>query len=243
MHPDLVQMKVLHYTIVSALLCIMACAGPSETEVQDNITTPDTISNKTQDTLTKTPNKIMENGLYAKMNTSMGSILIKLEFEKTPLTVANFVGLCQGTIPNTAKEAGKPYFDGLTFHRVIPDFMIQGGDPMGMGMGGPGYKFKDEFHPELMHDRPGTLSMANSGPGTNGSQFFLTVAATPHLNGRHSVFGYVVEGMDVAYAIAGAPRDGRDMPLTPIIITSMEIVAEGEAATSFDAAKTFASLK
>jgi peptidyl-prolyl cis-trans isomerase A (cyclophilin A) len=196
-----------------------------------------------QDTTQNTSNKIMENGLYAKMNTSKGSILIKLEFEKTPLTVANFVGLSEGTIENTAKAKGQPYYDGITFHRVIPDFMIQGGDPMGMGMGGPGYSFKDEFVAELMHDRPGTLSMANSGPGTNGSQFFLTVAATPHLNGRHSVFGYVVDGMDVAYDIAASPRDGGDMPNTPIFIKSMEIVRVGEEAEAFDAAKTFAKLK
>lgn len=237
-------MKVIYVTLISALFCITACSRPSEDNntADTAIAAVDTIH--VQDTPIKIPNnKIMENGLYAKMNTSMGSILIKLEFEKTPLTVANFVGLSEGVIQNTAKESGKPYFDGLTFHRVIPDFMIQGGDPLGLGMGGPGYKFKDEFHPELIHDRPGTLSMANSGPGTNGSQFFLTVAATPHLNGRHSVFGYVVEGMDAAYAIAGAPRDGRDMPHTPIFINSMEIVRVGEAAEAFDAVKTFEALK
>jgi peptidyl-prolyl cis-trans isomerase A (cyclophilin A) len=170
----------------------------------------------------------MENGLYAKMNTSKGSILIQLEFEKTPLTVASFVGLAEGKIENTAKDAGVPYYDGITFHRVIPNFMIQGGDPMGMGMGGPGYSFKDEFHPDLKHTEPGILSMANAGPGTNG---------------RHSVFGKVVDGMDVAYAISDAPRDGRDMPTDPIFINTMEIIRVGEAAEAFDAAKTFEELK
>ncbi|PCJ63132.1 MAG: hypothetical protein COA58_16555 [Bacteroidetes bacterium] len=185
----------------------------------------------------------MENGLYAKMNTSKGSILINLEFEKAPLTVANFVGLAEGKIANDAKGPGVPYYDGITFHRVIPNFMIQGGDPMGVGSGGPGYSFKDEFHPELGHAVPGVLSMANAGPGTNGSQFFITVAPTPHLNGRHSVFGHVVDGMDIVFAIAGAPKDGRDMPTDPIFINTMEIVRVGEAAEAFDAAKTFADLK
>lgn len=187
--------------------------------------------------------KPMENGLYAKMNTSKGSILIKLEMEKTPVTVANFVGLAEGTIKNDAREMGEPYYDGLTFHRVIPDFMIQGGDPMGMGMGGPGYQFRDEIHPELHHDRPGILSMANAGPGTNGSQFFLTVAPTPWLDGRHTVFGHVVEGFDVALEISLLPRDGRDMPHEPVFIETMEIVRVGEAAEKFDAAKTFNDLK
>jgi peptidylprolyl isomerase len=144
----------------------------------------------------------MENGIYAKMGTTKGAITIKLEHEKTPMTVANFVGLAEGTLENNVTEVGTPYYNGLTFHRVIADFMIQGGDPTGTGAGGPGYQFEDEIHPELRHNRPGTLSMANAGPATNGSQFFITHGPTDWLDGKHTVFGYVVEGQDVVDAVA-----------------------------------------
>lgn len=149
-----------------------------------------------------------QDGLYAEFDTTRGRILIRLEFEKAPLTVTSFVGLAEGK-KNYSKDRsapkpanGVPFFDGLTFHRVIRDFMIQGGDPTGSGAGGPGYRFRDEIDPTLRHDRPGILSMANAGPATNGSQFFITHVATPWLDGKHTVFGSVVEGQDVVNAIA-----------------------------------------
>ncbi len=170
----------------------------------------------------------MADGLYAKFNTSKGEILVNLEFEKTPGTVGNFVALAEGNLENSAKPQGTPYYDGLKFHRVIPDFMIQGGCPQGTGTGNPGYKFDDEFHPQLRHDSPGVLSMANAGPGTNGSQFFITHIATDWLDGKHTVFGKVVEGQDIVNAIA---QDDT--------IDSLEIVKVGAAAENFNAIEAF----
>ena len=166
-------------------------------------------------------------GTYAIFETSQGNIVIKLLEKEAPKTVENFVGLAEGTKEFTNEKTGKkdkrPFYDGLVFHRVIPDFMIQGGCPHGSGMGGPGYKFADEFHTSLKHAKPGKLSMANSGPNTNGSQFFITVAATPWLDNRHTIFGEVVEGQDVANKISTLPRDRSDRPNTPVTINHVKI--------------------
>jgi len=170
----------------------------------------------------------MNNGLYAKFNTSKGAILVNLEFEKTPGTVGNFVALAEGNLENNSKPQGTPYYDGLKFHRVIADFMIQGGCPQGTGTGSPGYSFEDEFHPELNHSAPGVLSMANSGPASNGSQFFITHVATPWLDNKHTVFGNVVEGQDIVNAIA---QDDT--------LDTLEIVRVGEAAEKFNAIEAF----
>lgn len=176
----------------------------------------------------------LSDGLYAELNTTKGRILLELEFEKTPLTVANFVGLAEGT-KDSNKPKGTKFYDGTVFHRVIPGFMIQGGDPEGTGRGGPGYRFADEFDPTLRHTGPGILSMANAGPGSNGSQFFITVGPTPHLDDKHSVFGKVVDGMDVVTAISTAPRNASDRPNEEIKINSVNIIRVGEEAKAFKA--------
>ncbi len=170
----------------------------------------------------------MNNGIYAKFTTSKGDILVQLEQEKTPGTVGNFVALAEGNLENSAKNQGTPYYDGLKFHRVIPDFMIQGGCPLGTGTGNPGYKFDDEFHPDLKHDAPGKLAMANSGPATNGSQFYITHVPTPWLDGKHTVFGSVVEGQDIVDAIAQGDE-----------LTSVKIIRVGADAEAFNAVEAF----
>ena len=170
----------------------------------------------------------MQDGLYAKFNTSKGEILVALEYQKVPGTVGNFVALAEGNMENSAKAQGTPYYDGLQFHRVIPDFMIQGGCPQGTGTGNPGYKFDDEFHPELKHSGPGVLSMANAGPGTNGSQFFITHVETPWLDNNHTVFGNVISGQDVVNAIAQGDE-----------LTTLEIIKVGAEAEVFHAIEAF----
>lgn len=174
----------------------------------------------------------MENGIYAKFNTSKGSILVKLAHELAPGTVGNFVALAEGNMENRVKPQGKKFYDGLTFHRVIPDFMIQGGCPKGTGMGDPGYKFDDEFHPSLKHDRPGVLAMANSGPASNGSQFYITHVPTSWLDNKHTVFGHVIEGQDVVDAVAQGDA-----------LETLEIIRVGEEAQKWNAIEAFVGLK
>jgi peptidylprolyl isomerase len=185
-------------------------------------------------------------GMYAVIETSMGTIVAKLYYDKVPMTVGNFVGLATGekefTDPNTGTKVKRPFYDGLKFHRVIPDFMIQTGDPLGNGTGGPGYKFGDEFRPELKHDKAGILSMANSGPGTNGSQFFITHKPTPHLDNKHTVFGNVVSGQDVVVKIGNVATTGpqKSTPATDVVMKKVTIVRTGAAAKAFDWSKAFA---
>jgi peptidyl-prolyl cis-trans isomerase A (cyclophilin A) len=169
----------------------------------------------------------MTSGLYARFATSAGTFVVRLFEKDTPKTVANFVGLAEGTKawkdPVTGESRSTPFYNGLIFHRVIADFMIQGGCPNGNGMGGPGYKFEDEFVPTLKHTKAGILSMANAGPNTNGSQFFITLVPTPWLDNRHSVFGEVVEGMDVITAIGTTKTGRQDRPATDITIDALTI--------------------
>lgn len=165
--------------------------------------------------------------MFAYFETSEGNFKVKLFAKESPKTVENFVGLAEGTKewtdPKTGQKVKKPFYDGLKFHRVIPNFMIQGGCPLGNGTGGPGFRFEDEFHPELKHSKPGFLSMANAGPNTNGSQFFVTVAATPWLDGRHAIFGEVIEGMDVVNKISVVKTGAMDKPATDVVIKTVRI--------------------
>ena len=174
----------------------------------------------------------MENGIYAKFNTTKGAILVKLTHDLTPGTVGNFIALAEGNLENKVKPQGVKFYDGLKFHRVIPDFMIQGGCPLGTGTGDPGYKFDDEFHPSLKHNRPGVLAMANSGPGTNGSQFYITHVPTDWLDNKHTVFGHVIEGQDIVDAVAQGD-----------VLESVEIVRAGEEAKNWNAIEAFITFK
>jgi peptidyl-prolyl cis-trans isomerase A (cyclophilin A) len=170
---------------------------------------------------------VLEKGTYARFETSEGDFTARLFDKEAPNTVANFVGLAEGTKewtdPVTGATKKAPFYDGVIFHRIIKDFMIQGGDRLGQGTGGPGYKFGDEFHPSLRHGKAGILSMANAGPNSNGSQFFITLGPTPHLDNRHSVFGEVVEGLDVVKKIGVVPTGRQDRPVTPVVMNKVTI--------------------
>ena len=186
----------------------------------------------------KTLYESLPNGVYAKMETSKGEMIIQFFDKEAPVTVANFVGLAQGTIENTAKPKGTPYYDGIIFHRVIKDFMIQGGDPTGTGMGDPGYKFDDEKN-DLKHEGKGFLSMANSGPNTNGSQFFITEVSTPWLDGRHTIFGKVIQGLETIDAIANVEKGAQDKPKENVVINKVTIFTKGEEYQNYNAEKIF----
>ncbi len=196
----------MHASVLSYMLSIAVAAGALQT-AQKEFTLP--------------------TGVYAQFVTSEGNFTVRLFDQEAPKTVENFIGLAQGTKewtdPRTNKKVKQPYYDGIIFHRVISGFMIQGGDPLGQGIGGPGYNFADEFHPKLRHSKLGMLSMANRGPNTNGGQFFITLGPTPHLDDRHSVFGEVVEGLDIVQKIGATPTDARDRPLKDVVITSVKI--------------------
>ena len=193
-------------TVLFSMLTIAAAAGIPQTAQKEST---------------------LPTGVYAQFVTSEGNFTVRLFDQEAPKTVENFVGLAQGTKewtdPRSNKKVKQPYYDGIIFHRVIDGFMIQGGDPLGQGIGGPGYNFADEFHPKLRHNKAGILSMANRGPNTNGGQFFITLGPTPHLDDRHSVFGEVVEGLDIIKKIGTIKTDARDRPLKDVVIKSVKI--------------------
>ena len=231
-------MNRIFFSAAMLLLCF-TLVGQQKKPVKSSTTTKKTTQRAQTNTKNqKLPIKTMNqdflstqgDGLYAKFETNKGDIYAILEFQKTPLTVANFVGLAEGKIKNTSKTEGTPFYNGLKFHRVIKDFMIQGGCPLGTGTGDPGYKFADEFHDSLKHVGPGILSMANSGPGSNGSQFFITHVATPWLDGKHSVFGHVIKGQNIVDSIAQNDT-----------LKSLTFVRKGKEALAFDPVKTFAN--
>lgn len=186
---------------------------------------------------------IQEDGLYAVVNTSKGKFTCELYYEQAPITVANFVGLSEGKIeftdPKTKGQVKRKYYDGLIFHRIVKDFVLQGGDPLGTGMGTPGYEFPDEFHEDLRHDSAGIMSMANRGPNTNGSQFFVTLNPTPHLDGKHAIFGKVIDGMETILKISEVKIDKRSKPFKDVYIKSIKIVRVGDDAKDFDVVEAF----
>lgn len=184
----------------------------------------------------------LQDGLYANFQTSKGNMIVKFEDKKSPVTVANFIGLAEGKIENTSKAKGVPFYDGTIFHRIIKNFMIQGGDPKGTGMGDPGYKFDDERN-DLKHTGKGILSMANSGPNTNGSQFFITEVPTPWLDGKHTIFGEVVVGKDLVDVIANVETGAQDKPKTDVVLEKVSVFSKGDEYKEYDAAKVFAEGK
>ncbi|MBA5628479.1 peptidylprolyl isomerase [Moheibacter lacus] len=195
---------------------------------------------KIPESMSKEEYSSLKDGLYAQMETNKGNMTIELFEQEAPLTVANFVGLAEGTKENKAKPLGTPYYDGIVFHRVIKDFMIQGGDPDGKGTGGPGYDFADEFFSDRKHDKKGILSMANAGPGTNGSQFFITEVPTPWLDGKHTIFGQVVDGLDVIDTIANVKKGAQDRPVEDVVINHVHIIKKGDQYKKYDGGEAFA---
>lgn len=213
--------------MISRWALAVGCLGAAALFSRKHETKPPASPETVEQPVEPLPKLSQPPGLYAVFETTMGRIVCRLLEEKAPVTVENFVELARGSKKwhNAAEREWeqRPYYNGLTFHRVIPDFMIQGGDYMGNGTGSVGYTFEDEFAPGLVFDRPGLLAMANAGPNTNGAQFFITVAATPWLDKKHSIFGAVVDGLPVVEAISKVPRDNGDRPRTPVVIEKIEI--------------------